>query len=157
MFSLDAVCKLCNLKAQKHGEWAYTQFGVLMDPYSNTRGGQNMPKVAILASGLAVLASLCVIGMKVGTAQVNSNDPNVALVDTCDPATFNAAIGPGTWCAYPSARHNFCGVHWAAILSAGGEHHRTSSVAVRTWVCLGPCRTDRESLQGNRLRLRLKK
>ena len=64
-----------------------------------------MPKVAILASGLAVLASLCVIGMKVGTAQVNSNDPNVALVDTCDPATFNAAIGPGT-CAATAHRHD---------------------------------------------------
>ena len=63
-----------------------------------------MPKVAILASGLAVLASLCVIGMKVGTAQVNSNDANVALVDTCDPATFNAAIGPGT--CVPTHRHD---------------------------------------------------
>ena len=57
---------------------------------------KNMSKVAILASGLAVLVSLWVIGTNVGTAQVNSNDANVAIVDNCDPATFNAAVGPGT-------------------------------------------------------------
>src|SRR6266404_2899196 len=66
---------------------------------------KNMPKLAILASGLAVLVSLWVIGTKVGTAQVNSNDVNVAIVDNCDPATFNAAIGPGT-CAPTAHRHD---------------------------------------------------
>jgi plastocyanin len=55
-----------------------------------------MHKLAILASGLVVVAGLWVTWTRVATAQVNSNDPNVALVDNCDPATFNAAIGPGT-------------------------------------------------------------
>ena len=64
-----------------------------------------MTKLAILASGLAVLVSLWVIGTKVGKAQVNSNDPNVAMLDTCDPATFNALIGPGT-CAPTPHRHD---------------------------------------------------
>ena len=62
---------------------------------------KNMSKVAILASGLAVLVSLWVIGTNVGTAQVNSNDANVAIVDNCDPATFNVAIGPGTCATTP--------------------------------------------------------
>jgi plastocyanin len=60
-----------------------------------------MHKLAILASGLAVLVGLWVTWTKVATAQVNSNDPNVALVDNCDPTTFNAAIGPGTCAATP--------------------------------------------------------
>ena len=60
-----------------------------------------MQKLAILASGLAVLVGLWVTWTKVATAQVNSNDPKVALVDNCDPATFNAAIGPGTCAATP--------------------------------------------------------
>jgi len=60
-----------------------------------------MQKLAILASGLAVLVGLWVTWTTVATAQVNSNDPNVALVDNCDPATFNAAFGPGTCVATP--------------------------------------------------------
>ena len=60
-----------------------------------------MPKLAILATGLAVLVGLWVAATKVATAQVNSNDANVALVDNCDPATFNAAIGPGTCASTP--------------------------------------------------------
>ena len=60
-----------------------------------------MRKVAILASGLAALGSFWVTATKIGTAQVNSNDANVAIVDTCDPATFNAAIGPGTCASTP--------------------------------------------------------
>src|SRR5215469_14203472 len=61
-----------------------------------------MQKLAILASGLAVLVGgLWVTWTKVATAQVNSNDPKIALVDNCDPATFNAAIGPGTCAATP--------------------------------------------------------
>jgi plastocyanin len=55
----------------------------------------------MIASGLAVLRGLWVTWTKVATAQVHSNDPNVALVDTCDPTTFNAAIGPGTCVATP--------------------------------------------------------
>jgi plastocyanin len=60
-----------------------------------------MRKLTILASALAVLVGLWVTWTKVATAQVNSKDFNVALVDTCDPATFNAAIGPGTCVATP--------------------------------------------------------
>jgi plastocyanin len=60
-----------------------------------------MQKLTILAGGLAVLVSLWVTWTKVAAAQVNSNDPNVALVDNCDPATFNSAIGPGTCAATP--------------------------------------------------------
>ena len=60
-----------------------------------------MQKLAIFAAGLAVLVGLWVTWTKVATAQVNSNDPDVALVDNCDPATFNAAIGPGTCAATP--------------------------------------------------------
>lgn len=67
-----------------------------------------MQKLAILASGLAVLVGLWVAGTKVTTAQVNSNDPNVALVDNCDPATFNAAVGPGTYAS--DARGSGCRV-----------------------------------------------
>src|SRR5580765_4867303 len=60
-----------------------------------------MPKLAVLATGLAVLVGFWVTATKVATAQVNSKDANVALVDNCDPATFNAAIGPGTCATTP--------------------------------------------------------
>jgi plastocyanin len=65
---------------------------------------KDMQKLAILASGLAVLVGSWVTGTKVATAQVNSNDPKIALVDNCDPATFNAAI-PGA-CAMTPHRHD---------------------------------------------------
>ena len=54
-----------------------------------------MHKLAIL-SGLAVLVALLTTSTNVARAQVNSNDPKVAMLDNCDPATFDAAIGPGT-------------------------------------------------------------
>ena len=60
-----------------------------------------MRKVAIVTGGLAVLVGSWATWTNVATAQVNSNDPNVALVDNCDPATFNAAIGPGTCAVTP--------------------------------------------------------
>src|SRR5262245_8590426 len=60
-----------------------------------------MKKLAITAGGLALVVGLWLAWTKTATAQVNSNDPNVALVDNCDPATFNAAIGPGTCVATP--------------------------------------------------------
>jgi hypothetical protein len=53
----------------------------------------------IFAGGLALLVGLLVTWTNVARAQVNSNDPNIALVDNCEPATFNNAIGPGT-CAF---------------------------------------------------------
>ena len=74
-----------------------------------------MPKLAILASGLAVLISVWMIGTKVGTAQVNSNDANVAIVDNCDPATFNAAIGPGT-CVPTPHRHDTTFAEFSGLL-----------------------------------------
>ena len=61
-------------------------------------------KLAFLAGGLAVLVGLWINGTKVASAQVNSNDPKVAMVDNCDPATFNAAI-PGV-CAITPHRHD---------------------------------------------------
>jgi hypothetical protein len=60
----------------------------------NIPGGKAMQKLAILATGLVVLVGFT--WTSVATAQVNSNNPTVRLVDNCDPATFNAAIGPGT-------------------------------------------------------------
>jgi plastocyanin len=66
---------------------------------------KDMKKLAILASGLALLVGLWVIATKVATAQVNSNDANVAMADNCDPPTFNAAVGPGT-CATTPHRHD---------------------------------------------------
>ena len=59
-----------------------------------------MPKLAMLVTGLAVLAGLWAVGTKVATAQVNSNDPNVAMLDNCDPPTFNAFI-PGVCASTP--------------------------------------------------------
>jgi plastocyanin len=60
-----------------------------------------MRKLAILASGLAVLVSLWAIWTKTAAGQVHSNAPNIAMVDNCDPTTFNAAVGPGTCAATP--------------------------------------------------------
>ena len=60
-----------------------------------------MRRLALLLGGLVVLVGLWAIGARVTTAQVHSNDPNVAMVDNCDPATFNAAVGPGTCASTP--------------------------------------------------------
>ena len=60
-----------------------------------------MRKLVISASALALLVSLWVAGPKVATAQVNSNDPKIILVDNCDPATFNLFVGPGTCATTP--------------------------------------------------------
>jgi len=50
----------------------------------------------IFCTGLAVLMGVWLAWTNVVTAQVNSNDPNIAMVDTCDPATFDSAIAAGT-------------------------------------------------------------
>jgi len=52
---------------------------------------------------------------KVATAQVNGNDANVAIVDNCDPATFNAVIGPGT-CTPTPHEHDTTFAEFAALL-----------------------------------------
>ena len=59
-----------------------------------------MSKLAMV-SGLVVLVGLWAIGTKVATAQVNSNDPKIAIVDNCDPVTFTAVLGPGICTATP--------------------------------------------------------
>src|SRR5262245_54443428 len=64
-----------------------------------------MRKVGILVSVRGRLLGLWPIGTKVGTAKVNSNDAKVAMVDNCDPETFNAAIRPGT-CVPTPHRHD---------------------------------------------------
>src|SRR5215467_13201764 len=60
-----------------------------------------MRRLALLVGGLVMLVGLSAIVARVTTAQVNSNDPNVAMVDNCDPTTFNAAVGPGTCASTP--------------------------------------------------------
>jgi plastocyanin len=59
-----------------------------------------MRRIALFVGGLVVLVGLWAIGARVTTAQVHSNDADVALVDNCDPATFNAAI-PGVCAQTP--------------------------------------------------------
>src|SRR5262244_3514135 len=49
-----------------------------------------MRRLALLVGGLVVLVGLWAFGARVTTAQVHSNDADIALVDNCDPATFNA-------------------------------------------------------------------
>jgi plastocyanin len=58
-----------------------------------------MRRLALLVGGLVVLVGLWAIGARVTTAQIHSNDANIALVDNCDPATFNAAIPGVKLCA----------------------------------------------------------
>jgi plastocyanin len=50
----------------------------------------------IFCSGLAVLVGVWLAWTNVVTAQVNRNAPHIALVDNCDPASFNAMFGAGT-------------------------------------------------------------
>jgi len=63
-----------------------------------------MRKLVMLASVLALLVGVGITGSKVAMAQVNSEDPKVAMVDNCDPTTFNAAI-PGV-CATTPHQHD---------------------------------------------------
>src|SRR5262249_13717010 len=65
-----------------------------------TLEGKTMPKLGVLVIGLAALVGFCVTGVKIATAQSFSNDPNVSLVDNCDPQTFNVAI-PGACASTP--------------------------------------------------------
>ena len=55
-----------------------------------------MGKLRMLAYGLAALVGVWAIGTTMARAQVKSHDPRVALVDNCDPITFNAVLGPNT-------------------------------------------------------------
>jgi plastocyanin len=47
-----------------------------------------MRRLGMLAVGLALLVGLWVIGSRLATAQVYSNDPKISLMDNCDPAAF---------------------------------------------------------------------
>lgn len=69
----------------------------------------------ILVGGLALLVGVLIARTAVVTAQVNSNDPRIALVDNCDPTTFDAAIGPGT-CAPTPQDHNTTFAQFAGLL-----------------------------------------
>ena len=48
-----------------------------------------MRKVRMLTYGLVVFLCIWAIGTRVAGAQVKSQDPRVALMDNCDPTTFN--------------------------------------------------------------------
>src|SRR5262249_49363078 len=62
-----------------------------------------------------LLLGLWIIGgTKIATAQVDSNDPKVAMVDNCDPTTFNAAI-PGVCATTPHA-HDTTFAEFGALL-----------------------------------------
>jgi plastocyanin len=52
-----------------------------------------MGKLRMLVYGLTVLVGVWFIGTTIARAQVKSQDPRVALADTCDPITFNAVLG----------------------------------------------------------------
>ena len=51
-----------------------------------------MRKLGMLAVGLALLVGLWAIGSTLATAQVYSNDPQIALMDNCDAAAFPAGL-----------------------------------------------------------------
>jgi plastocyanin len=68
----------------------------------------------IFCGGLAVLIGVSLAWTNVVTAQVNSNDPNIALVDNCDPATFDAVIGPGT--CVPTHQHDTTFAEFVGLL-----------------------------------------
>src|SRR5437867_1933158 len=59
-----------------------------------------MQKLGMLAYGLAVLFGVWAMGATIAGAQVFSNDADIALVDNCDPPTFNAVI-PGVCAPTP--------------------------------------------------------
>ena len=73
-----------------------------------------MRRLALLVGGLVVLVGLWTIGARVTTAQVHSNNPDVALVDNCDPATFNA-VRPGL-CAQTPHRLDTTFAEFQALL-----------------------------------------
>jgi len=73
-----------------------------------------MQKLPILAIGMAALVGLWVASISVAAADDNSNNPDIALVDNCDPATFNAVI-PGA-CATTKNRHTTTFAEFASLL-----------------------------------------
>src|SRR5436309_15385143 len=51
-----------------------------------------MRKLGTLAFGLALAFGFWAIATSTATAQVDSNDPRIALADQCDPATFPSGL-----------------------------------------------------------------
>ena len=51
-----------------------------------------MRKLCLMAFGLAAAVAFWMIGSTRATAQVNSDDPRIALADQCDPATFPSGL-----------------------------------------------------------------
>ena len=51
-----------------------------------------MQKLGVLAAGLALAVGFWALVSTNATAQVNSDDPRIALADQCDPATFPSGL-----------------------------------------------------------------
>jgi len=123
-----------------------------------------MKKVRLLAYLLAVLVCVWGVGMTVARAQVKSQDPRVALMDNCDPTTFNGLcvvlprpgdttlteffgllfsplsttiIGHPAWRFEPSYLDVRAG-HTLRVTNSGGEGHTFTEVAVFGGGSIGP-------------------
>jgi len=55
-----------------------------------------MGRVCVVALGLSLLVGFVIIKSPRALAQVNSQDPRIALADQCDPATFPAGLCAAT-------------------------------------------------------------
>lgn len=115
-----------------------------------------MRKICLLAIGLFVLVGFWTIESSSASAQVNSDDPRIALADQCDPATFPnglcvatphradvtfgqfgallfspliaTVVGHPAWHFEPS----FVGLrsgHTLRVTNTGGENHTFTEVA----------------------------
>ena len=51
-----------------------------------------MQKLGVLAAGLALAVGFWALVSTNATAQINSDDPRIALADQCDPATFPTGL-----------------------------------------------------------------
>jgi plastocyanin len=62
--------------------------------------GEGMSRFLVVRAGLVLAAGLVVAVTAVAVASGNASTRNVQILDACDPATFDAAVGPGT-CTRP--------------------------------------------------------
>jgi len=62
--------------------------------------GEGMSRFLVIRAGLVLAAGLVVAVTAVAVASGNASTRNVQVLDACDPATFNAAVRPGT-CTRP--------------------------------------------------------
>jgi plastocyanin len=65
-----------------------------------------MSRFLVVRAGLVVAAGLAVAATAVAVASGNAGTRNVQMLDACDPATFNAAVRPGT-CTRPGGGVKF--------------------------------------------------